>query len=110
MIDTVVLGKRINETRKDRKLTSEKLSEAVDVTPTYMRQIESGAKMPSLPTFVDICDALNVSPKYLLAGQFKNKEPEGMDELYSLMKNASPTQIEMINALVKAALDQIEGQ
>ena len=62
-----LLGRRINAARKDRGITSERLSELCNINDTYMRQIESGAKIPSLPVFVTICKELRVSPSYLLA-------------------------------------------
>jgi len=48
------LGKRINSTRKDRNLTADRLSELCNINATYLRQIEGGVKMPSLPVFIDI--------------------------------------------------------
>ena len=55
-----LLGRRINAARKDRGITSERLSELCNINDTYMRQIESGAKIPSLPVFVTICKELRV--------------------------------------------------
>ena len=49
------LGKKVNIARKDCGLTGEKLAEACHINPTYLRQIESGTKIPSLPVFVTIC-------------------------------------------------------
>ena len=43
------LGKRINAVRKDRGLTADWLSEMCNINATYLRQIEGGVKMPSLP-------------------------------------------------------------
>lgn len=47
-MDKKLLGRRINITRKERGLTSERLSEICNINATYLRQIESGAKTPSL--------------------------------------------------------------
>ena len=60
-MDKTLLGKRINTARKERGLTSERLSEACGINATYLRQIESGAKVPSLQVFVLLCQALRVS-------------------------------------------------
>ena len=68
------LGKRINEVRKARGLTADKLSELCNINATYLRQIEGGAKMPSLPVFIDICNALHVSPDYLLQDELEENE------------------------------------
>ena len=55
-----LLGKRINAARKERGWTGEHLAEVCSINATYLRQIESGAKTPSLQVFVSLCDALHV--------------------------------------------------
>lgn len=52
------LGKRLNRARKERKITSENLSDVLDMSPVYIRQIESGKKIPSLPAFVNIYNTI----------------------------------------------------
>lgn len=47
-MNKVALGAQIRSARKDKELTSDKLAEAVGLTDTYLRQIESGTKTPSL--------------------------------------------------------------
>ena len=63
-MDKKLLGKRINMARKERGCTGERLAEACSINATYLRQIETGSKVPSLPVFVSLCAALNVSPTY----------------------------------------------
>ena len=65
-MDKKLLGRRINLARKDKGLTSEKLSEACNINATYLRQIEAGSRSPSLPMFISICEHLSVSPSYVL--------------------------------------------
>ena len=65
-MDRVTLGARIYEARKKANLTSEALAEMCDCTPTTIRAIESGARLPSVPKFVSICNALKVTPNHLL--------------------------------------------
>lgn len=108
-MDRKQLGKRINEVRKERGLTADKLSEICNINATYLRQIEGGTKMPSLPVFTDICNALNVSPAYLLKDALSQNELSNLGELASLWENATPSQIEMITAMVKAALKRGEN-
>ena len=61
------LGKRINMVRKDRGFTADRLSELCDINATYLRQIEGGTKVPSLPVFINICNALK-SPLIICCG------------------------------------------
>ena len=103
-----LLGRRINAARKDRGITSERLSELCNINDTYMRQIESGAKIPSLPVFVTICKELRVSPSYLLGDVLEGSGATDLDELTELLKNATPSQIRMMTAMIRAALGATE--
>lgn len=102
-----LLGRKINTARKDRGLTSEKLSELCSINATYLRQIEAGIKTPSLPLFVQLCETLSVSPSYLLSDNLSNRL-DGGDELIKLCQNASPGQLRLITALVTASLQNLE--
>ena len=107
-MDRKLLGRQINLARKDRGLTSEKLSEACNINATYLRQIESGAKMPSLPVFVTLCRELKVSPSYLLVEVLPDTEIKEMDTLLELWQTATPKQIKMITSMVQSALESFK--
>lgn len=107
-MDKKLLGKKINIARKDKGLTSEKLSEFCNINATYLRQIESGAKMPSLPVFISICRELKVSPSYLLWDILADPEVQEMDALSELWEKATPKQIKMVNSMIRSVLDNIE--
>ena len=99
-MDKKLLGKRINTARKERGWTSDRLSEACNINATYLRQIESGAKVPSLQVFV-----LKVSPTYLLAEVLPSMELQNMDVLLELWQTATPRQITMITSMIRSALE-----
>lgn len=103
------LGKRINMARKDRGLTAERLSEMCSINATYLRQIEGGVKMPSLPVFVSICNALRVSPDYLLREVLVDNEVSEIRELTRLWEAASPGQQELAAAMIRAVLERGQG-
>lgn len=107
-MDKKLLGKKINIARKDKGLTSEKLSELCNINATYLRQIESGAKMPSLPVFISICRELKVSPSYLLSDILADPEMQEMDALSELWEKATPKQIKMVNSMIRSVLDNME--
>ena len=102
------LGKRINFVRKDRNFTADKLSELCNINATYLRQIEGGAKMPSLPVFIDICNALKLSPDYLLQDDLAENEVSRIRELAELWENTSPSQQEIATAMIRAVLERKE--
>lgn len=107
-MDKKLLGRQINRARKDRGLTSEKLSEACNINATYLRQIESGARTPSLPMFVSLCQELKVSPSYLLVDVLPDTEIRDMDMLLKLWQTATPKQIKIITAMIQSALDNFK--
>lgn len=103
-MDTKLMGRRINMARKELGLTSEKLSELCGINATYLRQIEAGSQMPSLPMFVLLCQKLRVTPSYLLPDVLPDGEAREMDDLLDLWHRATPTQLRLINAMLQSAL------
>ena len=67
-------GENVRRMRKLREMTGEKMAEKCNITPTFLRQIESGAKRVSVDNLVNICNVLNVSPAYLLSGDLNTME------------------------------------
>lgn len=67
-LNYVEIGKRIKNRRKEMQLTQEKLSEIIDVSPSYVSEIERGTSISSLSTITKIAQTLNVSLDYLIYG------------------------------------------
>ena len=67
LMDKYPFGGRVRAARKQLGITGEKLSEACNIDPSYLRQIECGLKLPSLQVFIILCRELKVSPERLLA-------------------------------------------
>ena len=106
---TKPLGKRINQARKERGLTGEKLSEACFINATYLRQIEGGTRTPSLPVFISLCRELRVSPNYLLPELVAGTESEHIELLAELWEKASPDELRLITAMLHSALDALSA-
>lgn len=67
-LNYVEIGNRIRTKRKELKLTQDKLSEIIDVSPTYISEIERGCSICSLFTLTKIAQTLHVSLDYLIFG------------------------------------------
>ena len=65
-IDYVSIGQSIRKYRKQKKLTLLQLAEMIDVSDSFIGQIERGRNKPSLETVVNIANALEVSVDDLL--------------------------------------------
>ena len=105
-MDKKQFGRRVNSARKDRGMTSDKLAEACNVNPTYLRQIESGMKTPSLPLFIEICRALKVSPNYMLPELVEGTEAEKLENFEKIFLEADPTpsQIEALEEMARIVM------
>lgn len=109
-----VLGQKIAVLRKSKKITSEKLGHICDVYPGHIRQIESGVRLPSLKLLVDICNALQASPEYLLSqelGEFE--QVENADDMYrnvlDKVKKLTPNELSILNNLLESYFDSLES-
>ena len=52
-LNYIIIGKRIKEVRKKRKLSQEALAEIIEKSPPYISYIETATKHLSLETLVD---------------------------------------------------------
>lgn len=62
------IGQRMQNKRKELKITQEKLSEIIDVSPSYVSEIERGCSITSLATISKIAEVLDLSLDYLIFG------------------------------------------
>ena len=99
------LGKRIKEARKLAKLTQENLAEKINISTVYLGEIERGNKMPSIPVFITIAEALGVSCDYLLRDSASTGAVFVNNEVTEKLNGLSPKQrkavLEIINAYIK---------
>ena len=100
------LGKRIGTARKDRGLTAQQLAEQLGTNAAYLRQIECGVKTPSVGLLVRICNALQVSPGYLMQDLLVENEVSEMCVLDRLWHNTPPSKQKMICTMLQALLEE----
>ena len=67
-LNYVEIGKRIKIKRKQAKITQEKLSEIIDVSPSFISEIERGTSICSLQTIAKIAKTLDASLDYIIFG------------------------------------------
>ena len=70
-MDKKKLGSQIRKIRKENNMKVDELAEKAGISPSHMREIENGRKLPALPVFVAIADALGVITDELLNIQSK---------------------------------------
>lgn len=101
-------GQRLKQSRKDQNFTSDKLAEKCDMNPVFVRQIESGIRLPSIENFILLCNAIQVSPAYLLGADLKYDEQDEVQKLAMQIRALSPKQFEMVQSTLKAMIDCME--
>ena len=100
-----LLGKKIQQIRKSRGFTQEKLAEIIEMDSGYICKMETGRHTPSLETLNKLSNALNVDMKEFLdftsleniSIMFKTKEnllklidempPQNVSLLYNIAKS-----------------------
>jgi len=70
----VDIGARIRDIRTKMGINQKELAEKVDLTPSFISQLENNQISPSLNSFMQICEALGVNPATVLGD--KNEKSE----------------------------------
>lgn len=65
-MNSLKIGQRVRECRLSQNMTQQILAERADISPRYLGDIECGAKVPRLETFIRILNALNTSADFVL--------------------------------------------
>ena len=65
-MESLSIGRNIRKYRMAQNLRQEDLAEKTGLSVNYIGAIERGEKLPSLETFIDIANTLNVSADMLL--------------------------------------------
>lgn len=60
-VDKRKMGKQIKMVRTSKRMTQEELAEMIDVSPTFLSLVETGAKALSLSKAIELADVLKVS-------------------------------------------------
>lgn len=100
-INTEELGKRIAKRRKSQKIKQEELANILDISYNHLSSIERGRAVPSMALFCEICDALSVTPDYLLLGDMhSNNVPKDIMDLLRLCTDEQITFVQKFVQLV----------
>lgn len=93
-----LLGKNIRKQRKEKQYTLERLAEKLDVSTTFIGQIERAKGIPSLETLVKIANALEVSADSLLFGDLNSKSGSShfVKKIAELTESFTPKEKELL--------------
>lgn len=96
------VGQRIRAERKSRKLTLEELASAVGMNTSFLHQIETAKKKPSLRKVQQIADALRIPVARLFEGaKPAEKADPFVGKLSVLVKDADAPRRRTILKVIK---------
>lgn len=93
-----LLGEQIRKQRKLKKYTLEQLAEKLDVSTTFIGQIERAKGIPSLETLVKIANVLEVSIDSLVFGDLNNEAGNAhyIKRIAELTENFTPKEKDLL--------------
>lgn len=102
------LGKRIKEERLKLNFTQEQLAEYVDISTSYMGQIERGERNVTLDTLIRISNTLNVSIDYLLKDSINVNSDNFINQIKQLFNNKSLSEKQMAVDVIKVMFSHLK--
>ena len=82
-----LLGKRLQEIRKSKKLTQEHVAEAINVETSSISNIENGRYFPSAENLEKLLKVLNINPSEIFLCESYGKKEDLISEMLNSMQN-----------------------
>lgn len=82
-----LLGKRLQEIRKSKKLTQEQVAELIDIETVSLSNIENGKYFPSAENLDKLLNVLKISPSEIFYCEYNKPSEELITEMTNAMKN-----------------------
>lgn len=92
---------RIRKAREELGYTREQFAELLDVSVSYMAEVERGRTGISVKMLVKICHVLGLSADYLLFGEERGADTLLMDKIHRINPRYLPLLEKMIAEMLK---------
>ena len=92
------LGNAIRTARMKRGYTQDQLSEALDITPGHLQQMEGGRRNPSVPLLFQMMELLDFSVDALV---FPERREEDVLHLDGLTEDMRAALVRLVDAMKK---------
>lgn len=84
------VGKRMAKRRKELGMKQYEVCELINVNYKYISNLETGRSVPSLEVIMNICEALQTTPDYLLLGTLSGENGVSDKSLTERISRLSP--------------------
>ena len=91
---------RIRKAREEMGYTREKFAELLDVSVSYMAEVERGRTGISVKMLLKICNVLGLSADYILFGEKRTDD----EKLLEKLNRINPQYIPLLDSVITALL------
>ena len=102
-INFKLIGKRIQEVRKQQAMTQAELAALTDMSDSYISCIETAKKQASLESLIRISNALGITVDELLTGNQLHNPTDYQTDIDLLMEDCSLLERRFIYELISVA-------
>lgn len=97
---------RIRKAREERGYTRERFAEQLDVSVSYLAELERGRTGISVKMLIKVCRALGLSADYVLFGTERDDDALRLDEIHRIDEKYVPLLDKMIGELLSLSNDE----
>ena len=91
---------RIRKAREDMGYTREKFAEKLDVSVSYLAELERGRTGISVKMLIKVCNVLGLSADYVLFGTERTEDELRLDAIHRINEKYLPLLDKMIEELL----------
>lgn len=105
-INYIEVGKRIKSEREKNNLTRDSLAEALEISSTYLSQLERAERNGSLAVICKIASVLNISLDYLIYGNDSievNKE-----DVIRKINNLNKRELQVVDSILTTIIPNLK--
>lgn len=104
-LNTTEMGRRVRLRRELKEMTRDNLAEQIDVTSQFIADIEYGHKGMSIQTLYKLCQVLDISADYFLAGKdYAEADDETQlfrEEIRSTLDKCNAHQLKNVSQIIR---------
>ena len=101
--DDIVIGERLRGIRENMHMTRELFSEKIDITDSFLGQIERGERSLSVKTLKKVVKYTGISADYLLFG--KSSDNETIQKINNILASNSEATSDFIYNIIMCSND-----
>lgn len=110
-MDYKKLGTAIRQARVSNGLTQEKVAETLNLSDSYIGQIERGERSVTLDTLEKLCNVLNINMGFLLldSDDLLGENDNAISKLAIIFAGKTPSQKEKLLNIISSIIDYGES-